>query len=131
MTPLEVDIALWYYARPGDYGKGNGDNNFNAPAVQAALARFVDAGLLRRNVPNTDLPQEYTSTEGLRVYVDALCSVPWPEQKWVMPQPWQSTPDGYRSPLDRENDRRRSESLRILQRGLAVHDSLKRDWIIS
>lgn len=85
-SPLEIEIALWYYVRPGDYGKGPGsDNNFNAPAVQNALQRFVEAGLLKAHVPNDDLPQKFHNTDGLRVYVEALCSIPWPEQRWVLP----------------------------------------------
>lgn len=84
-TPLEIDIALWYYTRPGDYGEGMGDHNFKAPAVQEALKRFVDAGLLKAHEPNSDLPQLFHNTEGLRVYVETLCNVPWPEQRWVVP----------------------------------------------
>lgn len=87
MQPLEISIALWYYTRPGDYGRGDGDNNFDAPSVQAALQGFVDAGLLKRNDPNSDLPQHFYGTDGLRVYVEALCSVPWPVQQWVIPYP--------------------------------------------
>lgn len=84
-SPLEISIALWYFTRPGDYGHGTGDRNFNAPAVQETFARFVGAGLLKRHEPSTDLPQHYIGTEGLRVYVEALCALPWPEQRWVMP----------------------------------------------
>ena len=46
-TPLEISIALWYHCRVGDYGAGTGDNNFDAPAVQQALANMTSAGLLR------------------------------------------------------------------------------------
>lgn len=84
-TPLEISIALWYYCRVGDYGKGTGDFNFDAPAVQETLQRFVDAGLLKKHEPNNDLPQFFHNTDGLRVYVEALCAVSWPEQRWVMP----------------------------------------------
>lgn len=87
MTPLEISIALWYTTRPGDYGNHNGDNNLNAPAVQDSIQRFVAAGLLRRTLPveSKGGTKSYIATEGLQVYVDYLCSVPLPEQKWVMP----------------------------------------------
>ena len=84
-TPLEIDIAYWYYARRGDYGDRIGDENLTAPAVQAALICFVEAGLLKRHEPNADVPQRYISTEALCVYVEALCRVPWPVQRWVIP----------------------------------------------
>jgi hypothetical protein len=79
-TPLEISIALWYYAHEGDYVTDK-----TAPVVEEALARFVDAGLLKRNEPNADLPQKYFGTDGLRVYVDMLCQMPWPVQQWVLP----------------------------------------------
>jgi hypothetical protein len=28
---------------------------------------------------------DYTGTEALTVWVDALCAVPWPVKKWVVP----------------------------------------------
>lgn len=82
-TPLKIDIALWYHCRVGDYGKGNGDNNFSAPAVQAALQDFVNGGLLERSP--TGCEAEYFGTEALGVWVDGICNVPWPIQKWVLP----------------------------------------------
>jgi hypothetical protein len=84
-TPLEIDIALWYCTRAGDYGAQTGDYNFLAPGVQDAFQRMVDAGLLKKHVPNSDLPQHFHNTEGLLVYVEALCAIPWPEQRWVVP----------------------------------------------
>lgn len=92
-TPLEISIALWYYCRVGDYGDGSGDNNHTAPAVQTTFQQFVDAGLLKRHEPNADLPQRYYATDGMRVYVEALCAVPWPEQKWIIPAGRAEVPD--------------------------------------
>lgn len=84
MTPLEIDMALWYHCRPGDYDKGNGDNNYHAPAVQAALKDFVSAGLLGLCPAGSE--RAYYGTPALEVYVDALCSVPLPVQQWVIPK---------------------------------------------
>lgn len=83
MTPLEITIALFYRCRAGDYGKDNGDNNYNAPAVQSALKGFVDTGLLALSPAGCEAT--YYATPALEVYVEALCSVPLPVQKWVIP----------------------------------------------
>ena len=83
-TPLKISIALWYHCRPSDFGKGCGDNNFNAPAVQEALQDFVNAGLLRKS-PAGCQQREYYTTEGMTIWVEALCNVRWPEQQWVIP----------------------------------------------
>jgi hypothetical protein len=82
-TPLEISIALWYRCRVGDYGKGTGDCNYTAPAVKETFKRFVDAGLLGLSPAGSDAV--YYGTDALGVYVDALCDVPWPVQKWVIP----------------------------------------------
>lgn len=86
-TPLELDIALWYAirSRGGDFGDKNGDNNFNAPGVQGALKRFVEAGLLKAHEPNADLPQRYIATEGMHAFIQAICAVPWPVRSWTIP----------------------------------------------
>jgi len=83
-TPLMISIGLWYWCRPGDYGKGNGDNNFDAPAVQEALRNFVNGGLLGKSPPGSEV--EYFPTEALGVWVDGLCAVHWPVQQWVLPK---------------------------------------------
>jgi hypothetical protein len=83
MSPLMISIALWYFCRCDDYGKGNGDNNFDAPAVKEVFQEFVTAGLLARSPERSS--QEYYGTEALKVYVAALSAVPWPVQQWVIP----------------------------------------------
>lgn len=83
-SPLEIDIALWYYCRPGDWRPHNGDNNEDAPAVKEVFCKFVELGLLRRN--NCGVFSNYVGTKALHVYVEALCNVPWPVQQWVIPE---------------------------------------------
>lgn len=83
-SPLEINIALWYRCRAGDYGKGNGDDNYNAPAVQSAFKGMVDAGLLALSPAGCEAT--YYATPALEVYVAALCSVPLPIQQWVIPK---------------------------------------------
>jgi hypothetical protein len=78
MTPIEIKILLHYYTMPGDYtGVGEG-----SVSHEQALDRFLQLGLLERsNEPG----QQYTATEGVKVYVEALMAVPLPERKWVIP----------------------------------------------
>jgi hypothetical protein len=82
-TPLKISIGLWYHCRAGDYGKDAGDHNFRAPAVQEALQDFVNGGLLAKSPQGCEA--EYFATEALAVWVDGLCDVRWPVQKWVLP----------------------------------------------
>jgi len=84
-SPLMISIGLWYHCRPGDFGKDCGDFNFNAPAVQELLQSFVDGGLLAKSPPGCEA--KYYATEALGVWVDGLCNVRWPVQKWVLPVP--------------------------------------------
>lgn len=81
-SPLEISIALHYHCRANDYGRGNGDNNFNAPAVKEALDRFFAAGLLI-SIPGGN--PAYRASPGLGIYVKALCGVDWPRMCWSMP----------------------------------------------
>lgn len=81
-TPLEISIALHYLCRTDDYGKCGGDRNWSAPAVQASLRRFVEAGLLEI-VSGDPNDCQYRATEGLKMYGDLLGAVAWPVKIWV------------------------------------------------
>ncbi len=81
MTPHEIGILLHYYTRPVDYD----DGDFRAPVVREAIDKFSKAGILKRKDPFPPYPESYEGTDGLRVYVEALCAVPFPELRWVMP----------------------------------------------
>ncbi len=81
MSPLQIEIMLHYHTRLGDYR----DGDFDAPAVRDAMEDFVTVGLLRRTdnpIPATPI---YEATEATHVYVKALCAVPLPVKRWVMP----------------------------------------------
>jgi len=82
-SPLMISIGLHYFTRAGDYGKGNGDNNFNTPAVQHELERFVSGGLLAKSPQGCEA--EYYGTDALKVWCEALCNVRWPVQIWIVP----------------------------------------------
>ncbi len=81
VSPLIISIAIWYYTRPGDY---NGDDNYNAPAVQAGIKLLCDNGLLV--VSDLVIGQNYIATEGLAVWITALCNIPFPIQIWAIPE---------------------------------------------
>jgi len=91
-SPLMIEIGLHYHAFMSDYR----DGDFGAPAVKEAIAGFLRAGLLK---PTPGGPRAYEPTEGMRVWVEALCAVPWPEQVWRIPDHvpgawWSLGPDG-------------------------------------
>ncbi len=77
ISPLIISIAIWYCTRPGDY---NGDDNYDAPAVQEGIKLLCDNGLLVAS------KGQYMATEGLGVWVNALCNVPFPIQIWAIPE---------------------------------------------
>lgn len=77
-SPLEIKIALHYYAMPGDYdGTERGSGAFSE-----IVETFLRGGLLV-----TPGPRGATLSAGpaLAIYVEALCAIPFPVQKWVIP----------------------------------------------
>jgi hypothetical protein len=77
VTPLMVEIALHYYVNSvTDFPR------LNAPAVQLAMSVFMEHGLLEE----CDDGPQYQGTEGLTTWINALCSVPFPVQQWVIPE---------------------------------------------
>lgn len=80
MTPLEIEILMHYYCCTDDYRNGD----FAAPAVREAMENFVGTGLLRE-AWDVRHSVRYKATDACRVFVEALCSVPAPVQKWVIP----------------------------------------------
>lgn len=79
MTPLQIEIMLHYHCCASDYR----DGDFSAPAVRDAIDDFRARGLLKESGNK----RVYEPTEGVRLYVDALCAVPAPVQRWVIPLP--------------------------------------------
>lgn len=87
MTPLGIDIVLWYYSRAVDYREGD----FAAPAVREAINEFRDALNLLEVIPVDGKPRSehrtYRLTERGRAYVSALIMLPLPVCQWVIPSP--------------------------------------------
>lgn len=76
MSPLGIEIGLHYHCiAVGDFPR------LDAPACQEMVAWMVEAGLL--NPVNGD--RRYEPTDGLRVWVEALCAVPFPVRRWILP----------------------------------------------
>lgn len=85
MSPLEIEIILWYGTRACDYREGD----FSAPAVRQTIDSFRDElGLIekRENGRCGDYLCTYRLTDRGQTFFDALCAVPLPVQIWVMPK---------------------------------------------
>lgn len=85
MTPLQIDILLWYYTRAVDYR----DGDLSAPAVREAIDEFRVSTRLLVAIPQGDHSpgdhRSYRLTERGEAYVAALQSLPLPECRWVVP----------------------------------------------
>jgi hypothetical protein len=78
VSPLKISILLHYYCSPSDFR----DGDFDAPAVREAIDDFLAAGLLERS---EELGVNYRATEATRIFVEAVCALPAPMLRWVMP----------------------------------------------
>jgi len=76
-SPLQIEVALWYHTRPGNYDIGDiwGSEHIDCHSL------LVEFGLLSR-----DERGNFHGTEALHVYAEALCNVPYPDQRWVIPK---------------------------------------------
>ena len=90
MTLLELEILSHYRCRADDWR--NGDHS--APICKETFHRFLEQGLLvpsnieGERFSDDTIKARYTATDRCKAYLDAVCSVPLPEQKWVMPPDW-------------------------------------------
>ncbi len=79
MSPAQISVLLHYHARPGDFNNGEMSPSF----VDSVIRDFLRSGLLAEYKDPSS--QRYIATEATKVYVEALCNVPLPVQKWVIP----------------------------------------------
>lgn len=81
VTPLHIEIAMHYHCRTGQYEMVTTNETRRRYADDLA-----DAGLLTR-VPDagSDAIVNYLPTPGLAVWIEAICSVQFPVQQWVIP----------------------------------------------
>lgn len=94
MTPLEIEMLLHYHCRADEHPR------LDAPAVRDALHGFLKDGILRTRTVEEMRPamvngSSYTPTERGCTLVRALCAVPYPESRWVMPEPY-PTPEQFK-----------------------------------
>ena len=78
MTPLHLEILIWYIGRATDYR----DGDFSAPAVREAIDWMrCGVGLLEKSDIGS---KRYQLSERGRVFMNALLNTPLPVQVWVM-----------------------------------------------
>lgn len=85
-SPLEIQIALHYWARPERYAWREPEHA-GSGKVTEIKQRLADLGLLRSlpsRADHTSADYEAVS-DAMSAYVEALCRVPYPVCKWVMP----------------------------------------------
>lgn len=87
MTPLHLQIALHYWCFDYDYENGEG-LHYHSMATQQYLGELVSAGLLECRALSQVKPLYKANREALKVYIEALCSVPLPVEKkiWAIPK---------------------------------------------
>lgn len=83
-SPLEITIGLHYWTTPTEYAAEDPDHQ-GSPAVTDMLRSFVKRGLLEKLPEPNEYGGTYRATDGMRVWVEALCAVPYPERIWVIP----------------------------------------------
>jgi hypothetical protein len=76
MTPYEITMLLEIYCGSDD------PSATPSPLKDETLAKFARFGLTQKA---SNCARGYQATERAKVYIDALCSTPWPVQRWVMP----------------------------------------------
>lgn len=76
MTPLKIEIVLFYFARMADHPFMVGD----APIRDQVEAELLADGLIQRGQE-----RRFEPTDRARAYVEALMAMPLPVQRWVMP----------------------------------------------
>ncbi len=73
MTPNDIEVLIYCYARPGPHPR------VDAPAVQKALRSFVANGLIEPD----NIRGGYRATDRGAAHIEQLCSLAWPTQVWI------------------------------------------------
>lgn len=84
MTPLQIDIVIWYGTRAVDYREGD----FSAPAVRSCIDEFRDDLKLLEAILSEEREDHrtYRLTARGEAYLRALTDLPLPVCHWVIPQ---------------------------------------------
>ena len=75
-TPLYIEIVSHYCCSDAEFPR------IDAPACQEAIENLVSDGLLEL----TGETPAYRATDGARMWLSALCDVPFPTRQWVTPK---------------------------------------------
>jgi hypothetical protein len=81
-SPLLIKIALHYYITSSE-DCSELESRFEAQ--QFALSVLLESGLLERIGGDRD-ELKFRGTDALKVWVEAICAVPFPVQQWVIPE---------------------------------------------
>lgn len=79
MTPLQIKMMLHYYTSADPYAK---DDPWHASSDAVSLQRTM---LVRDGLLGNACGTDWVVTDRGRAYVEALCNMPLPVKKWVMP----------------------------------------------
>jgi hypothetical protein len=77
LTPLHVEIMLWYNSRAEDM------ENLRAPAVNEYLRYLMAEGMI--TAENAISTRSYKLTEKGQVWLEAVLRLPFPVQRWEIP----------------------------------------------
>lgn len=80
MTPLHIQIMLWYYARPTPYAEHEPEHA-NSEATKEYTEDLINWGMLETLSLQSGVPQ---STSKGDTYVEYLCRVPVPTLKYII-----------------------------------------------
>jgi hypothetical protein len=80
-SPATIEMALKFWHTHGYNPYDDSDHHRNT------IKQFLEVGLI---VPNPKAREDFQPLylpvhEALRIYIDALCAVNYPVQRWVMP----------------------------------------------
>lgn len=82
VTPLHLQIAIHYHISPGQWPQ------LSVPIHRQYADDLKAAGLLRlKDSSGGGSFACYEKTDGLAVWIDAICATPFPVKQWVMPKP--------------------------------------------
>jgi len=81
MTPLQITMMIHYHAINEPYAMRQPEHA-NSPAVREQTQDLADAGLIE---PSTRSDSGWRSTAKGQAYIEALCNLPLPVCKWVVP----------------------------------------------
>ena len=84
-APLHLLIAIHYHASGSGEDYAAGTPHGESSGTAGCIEDLVAAGLLKENHGASAVRRKYEPTDGLTVFIDALCHVPFPELVWVIP----------------------------------------------